>query len=115
MPKAHVDLIKKAVGKGIQIEGYSVAKPTMSAPKDEPAAVERVKVLSVKTVADLPDQRYDEREWRAVWTDTRKSVGMRTVCDTVGCGSFTYHRCNDPRAMRDQTSTPVSIIPVSSK
>lgn len=100
MSVAHIALIKDAVSKGVEIEGYSSSKPT--AQTDKPT-VERTPKTPTTGMIDCPDPLRDSRDFVVVRRDNGKpipNVGPATVCN--GChSSLTYCPCPEPRVWLD--------------
>lgn len=90
---AHIEIIRKAVAAGENIEGYSVTKPTTAA-AGEPK-VERAP--RGDTIPDVPEESRPEKDWTAYRHEDGKKVdvGMRTVCNNCG-SSLTYCRDRKP-------------------
>lgn len=86
--------IKEAVSNGVQIEGYSVTKPSATTAKPTGETVERVK--SDTGVADIPDMVRHPDDWDA-FDDTGKrfDIGIKGCCENCR-NSVTYCRCTFP-------------------
>jgi hypothetical protein len=113
----HVEVIKEAVSKGIQIDGYSV---TTAAPVNAPrkslanarAVVERQKA-GTDTLITIPAPRYPEEDYHAyAMVDGKKvKVGMRECCSncydlTRSHRSLTYCICENPKVSTVLTRVP---------
>lgn len=88
---AHIAIIKEAVAKGENIEGYSVS--TAPATSAKPAA-EVTREARSDSIMDVPDESRPEKEWSAYRFEDGKQVpvGIRTVCNNCG-SSLSY--CHD--------------------
>lgn len=97
---------KELAAKGWVITGYSVSQNVDQ--KTTPTVTKTTKVTGLKDIADLPPERYDEKEWKAISSVPvfgSTVFGMREVCGTCH-NSLTYHWCNDPVIL----GVPVTIV-----
>lgn len=97
---------KELAATGVSITGYSVVSNVdqTTAPK----VTKTSNVTGIKDIADLPPERYQEADWKAVSSVPvfgSTEFGMREVCGTCH-NSLTYHWCNEPVIL----GVPVTIV-----
>lgn len=98
LSRENIALIHKAVAEGIQIDNYSVDRPTGSSKNDSThSEVPKVSRTESGGIVDIGDEVRPEKSWEASArvNGVTHPVGMRTVCNTCN-SSLTYCHCRTP-------------------